>query len=508
MTTKDSVAVLDARSGTAPPLRRGDAVGAEIPVTVHASRTNQDLSQNLPPVDEETRTVIVFPQGAVVRLTASLTPGETVVLTNRMTEADVLCRVSSVKTQPGIQHYVDLEFTQRAPGFWGQSVPVPSAAVLETPSAAPTPRVPPAVATAPPAPAVPEPPVVAAPAPIANQHSAAQPLKFAPLAESVSAPRPGPQAHQAHSVRPIRPAAASRVSTDAAPGGKAPRLLAEEPLGAGGAPGASWGSKKGVLVATASILLAVGAAIGGYWFYRQGRMLPDAPAPQQTVNVPQSQVEPPILPEAIFPADDPTAAALNPAPLPEAQTDIIIESRPPVERPVNSVQPPPVAAARAPLPAVRRNSLAIGKLPTPVMKTMLSTPVSSEAPPVLDGAVNALVDSGMANTLLAGTGTDAAPPPPSSRPALGGQLQPPQLISSTPPAYPARARAQRVQGVVVLDALVDETGKVVETTVITGPLSLQSAAQEALRNWRYQPARLNGQPIPVHTRVNVRFSLN
>ena len=508
MTVKDSVAVLDAKKGTAPPLRRGDAVAVEIPVTVHASRTSQDLGQNLPPVDEQTQTVIVLPQGAVVRLTASLTSGETVVLTNRRTGADVLCRVSNVKTQPGIQHYVDLEFTQRAPGFWGESVPGQSATVVESPSAAPVTSVPLAVAPTPVAPRVPEPPVAAVPAPVANPDSSSQVLKPVPLAESVSAPRPNPQANEIRAVTPIRPAAASRVSTAAAPGVRAPRLLAEEPLGARGASGASHGSKKGVLVATALILLAVGAAFGGYWFYGQGSMLPFAPAPRQAVEIPQIQVEPPIPQEVTFPADEPAPAARNPAPLPETQAEIIIESPPPVERPVNRVQPRPVAAARAPLPAVRPSAPAIGKLRTPVKKTMPSTPVSNEAPPVLVGTVDALVGSGAANTLLAGTGTDAAPPPPSSRPALGGKLQPPQLISSTPPAYPAGARAQRLQGVVVLDALVDETGKVVETTIISGPLQLRSAAKEALQNWRYQPARLNGEPIPVHTRVNVRFSLN
>ncbi len=44
--------------------------------------------------------------------------GELVVLTNQQTGADVICRVVNVKTQPGIQNYVNLEFTQRAPGFW------------------------------------------------------------------------------------------------------------------------------------------------------------------------------------------------------------------------------------------------------------------------------------------------------------------------------------------------------------------------------------------------------
>src|SRR6185295_14701100 len=119
MNGKDSVGLLDSAPVAGQPARRNNALGAEIPVTVHASRTTQALGKNLPAVHEDTRTVIVLPQGAVVRLTATLIPGETVVLTNRSTGADVLCRVGNVKSQPGIQHYIDLEFIQKAPAFWG-----------------------------------------------------------------------------------------------------------------------------------------------------------------------------------------------------------------------------------------------------------------------------------------------------------------------------------------------------------------------------------------------------
>ena len=105
--------------------RRTDAVGAEIAVTIHASRYSSNrgaATKNLPPVHEETRTVIIFPTGAVVRLSASVTTGELVVLTNQQTGDDVICRVANVKAQPGIQNYVNLEFTQRAPSFWGDAI--------------------------------------------------------------------------------------------------------------------------------------------------------------------------------------------------------------------------------------------------------------------------------------------------------------------------------------------------------------------------------------------------
>ena len=112
----------EATPASATSTRRSDAVGMEIPVVVHASRysaASRGTAKALPSVHEETRTVIVFPQGAVVRLSATMVQGELVVLTNQQSGADVLCKVANVKAQPGIQNYVDLEFTQRAPGFWG-----------------------------------------------------------------------------------------------------------------------------------------------------------------------------------------------------------------------------------------------------------------------------------------------------------------------------------------------------------------------------------------------------
>jgi protein TonB len=65
-----------------------------------------------------------------------------------------------------------------------------------------------------------------------------------------------------------------------------------------------------------------------------------------------------------------------------------------------------------------------------------------------------------------------------------------------------------VQGVVVIDALVDENGKVAEMQVLSGPPSLTQAAMQALRAWKYEPARLAGQPIATHIKVSINFKLH
>jgi TonB family protein len=60
---------------------------------------------------------------------------------------------------------------------------------------------------------------------------------------------------------------------------------------------------------------------------------------------------------------------------------------------------------------------------------------------------------------------------------------------------------------VVIDVLVGTNGKVDSMNVVSGPRELQDAAMRSVRDWKYEPAQLNGQPIAVHTRVNVNFQL-
>jgi protein TonB len=69
------------------------------------------------------------------------------------------------------------------------------------------------------------------------------------------------------------------------------------------------------------------------------------------------------------------------------------------------------------------------------------------------------------------------------------------------------ARTEKMEGVVVIDALVDDTGKVTDMKVISGFPRLTQAAMDALRTWKYEPARLNGQPIAMHMKVSISFSL-
>jgi protein TonB len=91
---------------------------------------------------------------------------------------------------------------------------------------------------------------------------------------------------------------------------------------------------------------------------------------------------------------------------------------------------------------------------------------------------------------------------------VGGVVKRPQAISQPQPDYPPLAKIARVQGVVDIDAVIDEHGNVVKAHVMDGPALLIDAALKAVSQWKYQPTYLNGQPYPIDLTIQVTFSLS
>lgn len=81
------------------------------------------------------------------------------------------------------------------------------------------------------------------------------------------------------------------------------------------------------------------------------------------------------------------------------------------------------------------------------------------------------------------------------------------IIYKVTPVYPAIARAARVEGTVVLDAVISKTGTIENLRVVSGPAMLQQAAIDAVKQWHYRPYLLDGQAVEVETTVNVVFRL-
>jgi len=111
------------------------------------------------------------------------------------------------------------------------------------------------------------------------------------------------------------------------------------------------------------------------------------------------------------------------------------------------------------------------------------------------------VEGGIPGGVVGGVvgGLPEAPPPPPPSPVkrapvrIGGQIQPPQLVHRVEPNYPSFAAKARLDGVVILEAIVDQDGNVTEVTVLRSatPL-LDREAEAAVRQWRYSPLVLNG----------------
>ena len=90
---------------------------------------------------------------------------------------------------------------------------------------------------------------------------------------------------------------------------------------------------------------------------------------------------------------------------------------------------------------------------------------------------------------------------------VGGKVQPPKKIKDVAPVYPAAARSARIAGPVTIEITIGADGKVTDATVVRSIPLLDQAALDAVRQWEYLPALLNGVPVPVVVSVTVNFTL-
>jgi protein TonB len=90
---------------------------------------------------------------------------------------------------------------------------------------------------------------------------------------------------------------------------------------------------------------------------------------------------------------------------------------------------------------------------------------------------------------------------------VGGYIRAPQKIVDVAPIYPPLARAAGVEGIVILEAVIAEDGSVRDVRVLRSVPLLDAAATEAVRQWRFSPTLLNGEPVPIVMTVTVAFRL-
>jgi protein TonB len=170
--------------------------------------------------------------------------------------------------------------------------------------------------------------------------------------------------------------------------------------------------------------------------------------------------------------------------------------------PIPTPPPPPAPPARTPTTAPPRADAAPLTVPEGIAP---ETPVE----PVIDDAQR--VDGGVISFGDCNCIPEVAPPPPPPAPPtivrVGGDVRPPRKVTDVAPVYPPLARAAGVQGLVILEAVIGEDGGVRDVRVLRSAPLLDEAAMEAVRQWRFTPTLLNGEPVPVVMTITVAFKL-
>jgi periplasmic protein TonB len=254
--------------------------------------------------------------------------------------------------------------------------------------------------------------------------------------------------------------------------------------------------RQAAMVYTASAVLV--SVSGATWnHYRQ--------APASKISKPAAATSPagaplPITPQANALVATPPSKALEtpprqPSPEPPAtiRTDPV-ERKTPSSQALRPFIPPatnrmvaPVQSSELPLPVA---GTAVSMSTTPSLPAELAKPINISPPPPAAPRQQS---------------APAAPPPNQAPVSTGGRIQEATLIRRVSPEYPGLARDQFRAGVVRLEAAIDEHGTVAAVKVLSGNPVFAEAAKKAVLQWKYNPALLNGKPIPSEATITVTF---
>jgi TonB family protein len=291
---------------------------------------------------------------------------------------------------------------------------------------------------------------------------------------------------------------------------------------------ASGSSRKGILIGAiaAGILLAAG---GGWWYLQQqsgGVHAGLAPASNAQASVaslpavslpsqPQGNVVPPanVSPQTALASLTNASAKSNAAPntlsvVPAVASTAKARDAQPTSKTTNNGASPMTSAAASPeAEPPKKPVLGAVHLATPKVTRSGHAQTAAEPDAVVDLSNEDQPESG-ADALNSGlAGSNKQPSAPAAPLPVGGDVTQAKLISAVPPTYPALAKNQHVSGNVLIDALIDANGRVTTMKVVSGPTLLHQAAMDALKQWKYRPATLDGKPVPMHLTVTVQFRL-
>ena len=473
----------------------------EIPLGVWGSRRGAPVAGQPGKIEvfaEETSTVIVFPHGAVIRLSAAVSPGQMLMVTNRKSREVAACRVVKSKNYSNAKGYAEIEFFRSTNNFWGAYAPqgllkVAAGTLLAAEQTSVddfwTSNFSPEVVPAP-----------------ANAATASSLTNAGERKQVTSIGMPGQRASAATAARTANSLPSLAVATARKLSASAQPRQAEEPGGEWAAISwirESWGSlleqfsrpaASGNFSAGRKLAFACGAAAilfmaGGAALFILHR--------GATQSVSTAEINAAPAASAVLPA-----ANNNESAQPENNSNSAVPSVPIIPKTENfpgSQTRGFAYNARSSQPAAKTSSLerkiANGKtLAAPLVAHHATTTGARDLPPSVSG-----VDAAAGTTSVPGIFSAFSP--------TGGRVKEPRLVVSSSPNYPPVAKQTGVEGEVTVSAVIDIAGKLTSMKVISGSPLLQQAALESLRKWKYEPALLNDKPVPVQTSITVKFRL-
>ncbi len=382
---------------------------------------------------------------------------------------------------------------------------------LETPKPAPTPAA--AVKPVEILASIPEPKKPALPA-ISDSISAAQ--KPVTTSGAASAPAPARTVEAPVIEKPqekIAEPAVAQISAESTPSAPASIVGSAPSFSFGGASEeaeSKGGSKKVLLGVVAAVVIAALAYAGWSHFQGQGSTAATpSVSPRVTTHdaakLPSAQPAPVSVVPAPVPAQKPTAVPAAPtssstAPADSYQSDVTVHLTPPASKSIASAAPATTKSTPVEEPAE-----------TPLVVKGGTAPASRAKAAAVDAPAPSLIG-------MAAPGTVTPPPNfvSSSTNGVRPMLQTLNIsqgvsqglvIKKVAPTYPANALRMRVEGTVQLLATISKDGDISHIKVLSGDSQLSKAATEAVKQWRYKPYLLNGEPVEIQTQITVNFKL-
>ena len=360
----------------------------------------------------------------------------------------------------------------------------------------------------------PAPVVPVAPNPVAAPTPVEQPVfKPAPAIPTfaggaASAPAPARDVKESPASKPASSDAAEDLFEKPAAVAQAPAPAMEAPApsftfgGANTAEEPSGPSKKILLGVAAAIIAAAGIYFA--WSHFQGKSGEPVPNSQTATSQPAATAPAPS-PTPAKPAASIPQNATQPLPEIERSATTAQDTK---DQTSEEVRTPSKSAAAKPEGAAKTEETK--NEPSPLFVKGGAVPATHKAPAVADAPAPSLI--GMATT-------GASAPPPD----LVGNIHEPKpilqtlnisqgvsqglLIKKVQPTYPQNALAMHVEGSVELMATISKSGSISAVKVLKGDSLLTRAATDAVRQWKYKPYQLNGEPVEIQTQITINFKL-